>query len=84
MLGLGETEAEVAAVLQDLRDAGVQEITLGQYLAPSPRHYPVARYLSPTEFAAWEDYARGLGFLTVRSGPLVRSSYNPPRDQSRP
>lgn len=77
MLGLGETEAEVAAVLQDLRDAGVHEVTLGQYLAPSRRHYPVARYLSPAEFAAWETYARDLGFPSVRSGPWVRSSYYP-------
>lgn len=83
MLGLGETEAEVAAVLRDLRAAGVQEVTLGQYLAPSHRHYPVARYLSPAEFSAWEAYARDLGFALVRSGPLVRSSYQPPVQEEK-
>ncbi len=76
MLGLGETPAEVAAVLQDLRQAGVDHLTLGQYLAPSPRHVPVARYVTPAEFAAWGQKAATLGFASVQSGPLVRSSYS--------
>jgi lipoyl synthase len=75
MLGLGETPAEVAVVLQDLRQAGVDHLTLGQYLAPSPRHVPVARYVTPEEFAAWSQKAYALGFTSIKSGPLVRSSY---------
>jgi len=74
MLGLGETPEEVAAVLPDLRQAGVDHLTLGQYLAPSRRHVPVARYLTPDEFAAWGQQAISVGFLSVKSGPLVRSS----------
>ena len=76
MLGLGETPAEVDAVLQDLRQAGVDHLTLGQYLAPSPRHVPVARYVTPEEFASWGQKAATLGFASVQSGPLVRSSYS--------
>jgi lipoyl synthase len=75
MLGLGETPSEVDAVLQDLRQAGVDHLTLGQYLAPSPRHVPVARYVTPEEFASWGRIAAALGFASVQSGPLVRSSY---------
>ncbi len=75
MLGLGETPAEVDAVLNDLRQAGVDHLTLGQYLAPSPRHVPVARYVTPKEFVAWAKKAATLGFSSIKSGPLVRSSY---------
>lgn len=75
MLGLGETSAEVTAVLQDLRQAGVDHLTLGQYLSPSPRHAPVARYVTPEEFASWGRTAAALGFSSIQSGPLVRSSY---------
>ncbi|NSW82642.1 MAG: lipoyl synthase [Syntrophothermus sp.] len=75
MLGLGETEREVLALLEDLRDAGVALLTIGQYLAPSWRHYPVARYVTAEEFAEWEKVAYKMGFLGVASGPLVRSSY---------
>jgi lipoyl synthase len=75
MLGLGETATEIAAVLTDLRQAGVDHLTLGQYLAPSPRHVPVARYVTPEEFAQWGQEAGALGFAAVQSGPLVRSSY---------
>ncbi len=74
MLGLGETAAEVAAVLRDLRQAGVEHLTLGQYLAPSPRHFEIARYVTPEEFARWNRHAIALGFTVVQSGPLVRSS----------
>jgi lipoic acid synthetase len=75
MLGLGETAAEVAAVLRDLRRAGVDHVTLGQYLAPSRHHFPIARYVAPEEFARWHQEAAALGFAVVQSGPLVRSSY---------
>ncbi len=75
MLGLGETPEEVAAVLHDLRQAGVDHLTLGQYLAPSPRHFPIARYVTPEEFDRWGQKAANLGFKYIQSGPLVRSSY---------
>jgi lipoic acid synthetase len=76
MLGLGETAAEVLAVMRDLRDRGVAILTLGQYLAPSPRHLPIARYASPEEFADLGTAGREMGFAHVESGPLVRSSYH--------
>ncbi len=75
MLGLGETDDEVLASLRDLRRVGVDAVTLGQYLQPSPRCMPVERYVEPAEFEAWEVRARELGFRMVASGPLVRSSY---------
>ena len=75
MVGLGETEEEIRQLLKDLRGAGVDLITIGQYLAPSKNHYPVARYPEPEEYKAWEEYALSLGFKGVASGPLVRSSY---------
>ncbi len=75
MLGLGEERGEVLAVLDDLRAVGCDCLTLGQYLAPSPAHLPVARYLSPREFAEWGGLAREMGFAQVASAPLVRSSY---------
>ncbi|MBP7710864.1 MAG: lipoyl synthase [Gammaproteobacteria bacterium] len=76
MLGLGETRAEVDAVLQDLRARGVTLLTLGQYLQPTRHHLPVTRYLEPAEFAELGELARGLGFRNAASGPLVRSSYH--------
>ena len=75
MVGLGETEEEIRQLLKDLRGAGVDLITIGQYLAPSKNHYPVARYPEPEEYKRWEEYAFSLGFKGVASGPLVRSSY---------
>lgn len=75
MLGLGESEDEVLSVAEDLRDAGVDIFTMGQYLAPTERHHPVRRYYSPEEFADLGDRARKLGFHHVESAPLVRSSY---------
>ena len=75
MLGLGETEEEVLAVAADLRDAGVDIATFGQYLAPTGNHHPVRRYYTPDEFAALGAKARALGFHHVESAPLVRSSY---------
>jgi len=75
MLGLGETEEEVLTVAADLRDAGVDIITFGQYLAPTGNHHPVRRYYTPDEFTILGDKARALGFHHVESAPLVRSSY---------
>ena len=76
MLGLGETIEEVLETLADLRDAGCDLLTLGQYLRPSPKHLPVERYLSPEEFDELGRLARKLGFREVASGPFVRSSYH--------
>ncbi|MBA3660162.1 MAG: lipoyl synthase [Gammaproteobacteria bacterium] len=76
MLGLGETNAEVEQVLQDLRNHDVEMVTLGQYLQPSKFHLPVLRYVTPLEFKAFADFAKKLGFNNVASGPLVRSSYH--------
>ena len=75
MLGLGERTAEVLQVLYDLRQARCDLLTLGQYLQPADRQIPVSRYVSPAEFAWYEDRARRLGFLGVAAGPLVRSSH---------
>lgn len=76
MLGLGETLDEIEDTLRDLRAAGVGMVTIGQYLRPTPRHHPIVRYATPGEFDHWRDYALGLGFAHVDSGPLVRSSYH--------
>jgi len=84
MLGLGGSVAEVMAVLADLRQAGVEHLTLGQYLAPSRRHVPVSRYLTPAEFAAWGRQAHSLGFASVQSAPLVRSSWRPHPESTTP
>jgi lipoic acid synthetase len=75
MLGLGERTAEVIQVLRDLREAGCDLVTLGQYLPPSGDQLPVARYVPPEEFAAYGAKAEGMGFRGVASGPLVRSSH---------
>lgn len=75
MLGLGETKTEVVKTLSDLKRTGCTAITVGQYLAPSCKHLPVARYVPPEEFDMWAATARGMGFKSVASGPLVRSSY---------
>lgn len=76
MLGLGETPEEVTVVLQDLRAHQVEMVTLGQYLQPTPYHMAVNRYVTPAEFAEHEHSAKQLGFTSVASGPLVRSSYH--------
>jgi len=75
MLGLGETEEEVLAVARDLRDAGVDIVTFGQYLAPTGNHHPVRRYYTPEEFAELGATVKAMGFHHVESAPLVRSSY---------
>jgi len=76
MLGLGETEEEIVATLSDLRTAGVEIVTIGQYLRPSTGHVPVQKYYEPTEFAHYADIGHALGFRHVESAPLVRSSYH--------
>ena len=75
MLGLGESEDEVLEVAADLREAGVQIFTMGQYLAPGESNHPVRRYYTPGEFAQLGERAKALGFRHVESAPLVRSSY---------
>lgn len=75
MLGLGETEDEILDVARDLREAGVDIFTMGQYLAPTEKNHPVRRYYTPAEFTELGDRARALGFHHVESAPLVRSSY---------
>ena len=75
MVGLGETDEEVSEVLAMLREAGVDLVTIGQYLAPSDKHHPVLRFPEPEMFDTWADEAGKLGFLGCASGPLVRSSY---------
>jgi len=83
MLGLGETRTEVLGVLQDLRDAGVVRVSLGQYLRPSLDNLPVVEYIHPDVFAEYENDARALGFAWVKAGPLVRSSYYAEQQQGR-
>ncbi|KAI0867540.1 lipoic acid synthetase [Hypoxylon argillaceum] len=75
MLGLGEQEHEVVAALRDLRAAGVDVVTFGQYMRPTKRHLQVEKYVTPAEFEMWRRRAVDMGFLYVASGPLVRSSY---------
>ena len=75
MLGLGETEAEVLQTLRDLRDCGVDRVTIGQYLQPTAHHLPVAAYIAPYKFRWYRDQALQMGFRSAVSGPLVRSSY---------
>jgi lipoic acid synthetase len=76
MLGLGEQEAELFQAMDDLREAGVQVLTLGQYLRPSAQHLPVVEYVHPDTFKVYERVAYEKGFEFVASGPLVRSSYH--------
>ena len=75
ILGMGETREEVSAALRDLHDAGCELITITQYLRPTVRHHPIARWVHPDEFAELEIEAKALGYAGVLSGPLVRSSY---------
>lgn len=75
MLGLGESAAEIATCMDDLRSAGVDILTLGQYLRPTMHHLPVDRFVTPDEFARFRDWGLGRGFRECVSGPLVRSSY---------
>jgi len=75
MVGLGETSREVERTLKDLRSAGCDIVTIGQYLPPSPFHYPLQRFVHPRLFLSYETIAQSLGFISVSSGPFVRSSY---------
>lgn len=84
MVGLGERPDEVEATLADIRAAGVEVLTIGQYLQPTSRHLPVDRYVHPDEFAAYQELARGLGFAHCNAGPLVRSSYHAHEQVARP
>jgi lipoyl synthase len=76
ILGMGETDDEVVRSLEDLRGAGVDLVTLGQYLSPSRAHPPVDRYVTPERFSELGELATKMGFSHVTSGPLVRSSYH--------
>ena len=83
MLGLGESKEEVMHVMDDMRSAGVDFITIGQYLQPSRKHAPIDRFWSPEEFTALETIARAKGFLMVSSSPLTRSSHHAGEDFAR-
>jgi lipoic acid synthetase len=76
MLGLGETEEELFTALRDLRQAGCDILTLGQYLQPTLKHLPVAEFVTPQRFTEYGQAARQMGFVHVASGPMVRSSYH--------
>ncbi|MBX9806010.1 MAG: lipoyl synthase [Alphaproteobacteria bacterium] len=76
MVGLGETKTEVYQVMDDLRAANVDFITIGQYLQPTPKHHPLIDFITPDEFAEYASMARGKGFLMVAASPLTRSSYH--------
>jgi lipoic acid synthetase len=78
-VGLGEEREELLATMRDLRAADVKILTLGQYLRPSPRHLPVARYYPPEEFRTLAADGVAMGFAHVEAGPLVRSSYHAKR-----
>lgn len=75
MLGCGETEEEIRQTLRDLHEAGCESVSIGQYLQPTPKHADVVRFVPPDEFAAYEEYAREIGFAFAVAGPFVRSSY---------
>jgi lipoic acid synthetase len=76
MLGLGESEEETIETIDDLASVNVDILTLGQYLQPTPKHLPVASFITPEKFAEFKEYALNKGFRYVESGPLVRSSYH--------
>lgn len=75
MLGMGEKEEEVYSVMKDLRSAECDYLSIGQYLSPSQRHYPVKEYVTPEQFSRYKEKGKELGFLHIESGPYVRSSY---------
>ena len=83
MVGLGETHEEMVDAFGQLREHGVQVLTVGQYLRPTEKHLPVDRYWHPDEFAALEKVAYEIGFESVASGPLVRSSYHADETHAR-
>ncbi|XP_060772497.1 lipoyl synthase, mitochondrial isoform X2 [Neoarius graeffei] len=75
MLGLGETDTQIRSTLEELKDSGVDCLTLGQYMQPTKRHLKVEEYITPEKFAQWEKVGQEMGFVYTASGPLVRSSY---------
>lgn len=83
MVGLGETEGEVIAVMDDLRAASVDFLTIGQYLQPTRKHAAIDRFVTPDAFASYKRIAEDKGFLLVASSPLTRSSYHAPEDFAR-
>jgi lipoic acid synthetase len=83
MVGLGESKSEVMQVMDDMRSAGVEFLTLGQYLQPTPKHAPIDRFVSPEDFSALETIARSKGFLMVAASPLTRSSHHAGEDFAR-
>jgi lipoic acid synthetase len=83
MVGLGETKEEVMQVMDDMRSAGVDFLTIGQYLQPTRRHAPVDRFVTPDQFAGYEAIARAKGFLMVSASPLTRSSHHAGEDFAR-
>jgi len=83
MVGLGETREEVLQVMDDLRTAEVDFLTIGQYLQPTPKHHPVDRFVTPDEFADLKRQGLGKGFLLVAASPLTRSSYHAGEDFQR-
>jgi lipoic acid synthetase len=83
MVGLGEEETEVLQVMDDLRAAGVDFLTIGQYLQPTPKHHGIDRFVTPEEFQRFEALAYGKGFLMVSASPLTRSSYHAAEDFER-
>jgi lipoic acid synthetase len=83
MVGLGEDRQGVAQVMDDMRAADVDFLTIGQYLQPTPKHHVVDRFVTPEEFAAYETAAYGKGFLMVSATPLTRSSYHAGDDFAR-
>lgn len=76
MLGLGETESEILETITDLAQVKCDVLTMGQYLQPTPKHLPVAEFVTPEKFEEYRQFALSKGFRYVESGPLVRSSYH--------
>jgi lipoic acid synthetase len=83
MVGLGESKTEVLQVMDDLRSAEVDFLTIGQYLQPTPKHHAVDRFVTPEEFKQYEAMAYNKGFLMVSASPLTRSSYHAGDDFAR-
>ena len=83
MLGIGEKEDEIGQAIEDIAKVGVQILTIGQYLQPTPSHAPIDRWAPPEEFDAWKEFALSAGIGVVESGPLVRSSYHAEEQSER-
>ncbi|MGE4550293.1 MAG: lipoyl synthase, partial [Opitutales bacterium] len=83
MLGIGERQDEIGQAIRSLREVGVQILTIGQYLQPTPSHAPIDRWAPPEEFEAWKEFALSIGIGVVESGPLVRSSYHAEEQSER-